>query len=38
MVTHKGASWPLWIFWAGLALAFVALAEYAVKARREVLA
>jgi CDP-diacylglycerol--glycerol-3-phosphate 3-phosphatidyltransferase len=38
MVTHKGADWPLWIFWAGLALAFVALAEYAVKARREVFA
>jgi CDP-diacylglycerol--glycerol-3-phosphate 3-phosphatidyltransferase len=38
MVTHKGAGWPMWIFWAGLALAFVALAEYAVRARREVFA
>lgn len=38
MVTHKGAGWPMWIFWAGLALAFVALAEYAVKARREAFA
>ena len=38
MVTHKGADWPLWIFWAGLALALVAFAEYAVKARREVFA
>ena len=23
MVTHKGADWPLWIFWAGFALALV---------------
>lgn len=38
MVTHKGADWPLWIFWAGLALAFVALAEYVVKAKREAFA
>jgi CDP-diacylglycerol--glycerol-3-phosphate 3-phosphatidyltransferase len=38
MVTHKGADWPLWIFWIGLVLAFLALAEYALKARREVLA
>jgi len=38
MVTHKGAGWPLWIFWVGLALAFVALAEYAVKAKREAFA
>src|SRR5947209_2810738 len=37
MVTHKGTSWPLWLFWTGLALAFVALAEYVMKARREVL-
>jgi len=36
MVTHKGAGWPLWIFWTGLVLALVALGEYAVKARREV--
>jgi CDP-diacylglycerol--glycerol-3-phosphate 3-phosphatidyltransferase len=38
MVTHKGTDWPLWIFWAGLALGLVSLAEYAFKARREVLA
>jgi CDP-diacylglycerol--glycerol-3-phosphate 3-phosphatidyltransferase len=38
MVTHKGSTWPVWIFWIGLGLAFVALAEYAVKARREVFA
>ena len=38
MVTHKGSQWPLWIFWTGLALAFVALAEYAVKAKREAFA
>ncbi len=38
MVTHKGADWPLWIFWAGLALALAALAEYAVKAKREAFA
>jgi CDP-diacylglycerol--glycerol-3-phosphate 3-phosphatidyltransferase len=38
MVTHKGSTWPIWIFWIGLGLAFVALAEYAVKARREVFA
>src|SRR6185503_14340656 len=34
MVTHEGTQWPLWIFWAGLVLALLALAEYAVKARR----
>jgi CDP-diacylglycerol--glycerol-3-phosphate 3-phosphatidyltransferase len=38
MVTHDGTSWPLWIFWIGMALAFVALAEYAVKAKREAFA
>ncbi len=38
MVTHKGTDWPLWVFWVGLVLALVALAEYAVKARREVFA
>jgi CDP-diacylglycerol--glycerol-3-phosphate 3-phosphatidyltransferase len=36
MVTRKGADWPLWIFWAGVALAAIALAGYLVKARREV--
>ncbi|HEY6962501.1 MAG TPA: CDP-alcohol phosphatidyltransferase family protein [Gaiellaceae bacterium] len=38
MVTHKGAEWPLWLFWLGLALAFLSLAEYAVKAKREAFA
>ena len=36
MVTHKGSTWPLWIFWTGVVLALVALAQYAVKAKREV--
>jgi cardiolipin synthase (CMP-forming) len=36
MVTHKGTDWPLWIFWIGLALAFISLGEYVLKARREV--
>jgi CDP-diacylglycerol--glycerol-3-phosphate 3-phosphatidyltransferase len=35
MATHHGATWPLWVFWTGLALAFVSLAQYLVKARRE---
>ncbi len=38
MVTHEGTQWPLWIFWTGLALAFVALGEYALKAKREAFA
>ncbi|HZT91147.1 MAG TPA: CDP-alcohol phosphatidyltransferase family protein [Gaiellaceae bacterium] len=38
MVTHSGSHWPVWIFWAGFALALVSLADYALKARREVLA
>jgi CDP-diacylglycerol--glycerol-3-phosphate 3-phosphatidyltransferase len=36
MVTREGTDWPLWIFWAGFALAAVALAGYLLKARREV--
>jgi CDP-diacylglycerol--glycerol-3-phosphate 3-phosphatidyltransferase len=35
MVTHKGAEWPLWIFWIGFGLAIAALVGYVVKARRE---
>ena len=35
MVTHKGATWPLVIFWIGLALALLALLDYARKVRRE---
>jgi len=38
MVTHSGTQWPLYIFWTGLVLALIALGEYALKARREVLA
>src|SRR5213596_1870051 len=38
MVTHRGDDWPLWVFWAGLALAAVSLAGYLVKAKREVAA
>src|SRR5207248_3213810 len=34
MVTHRGDDWPLWVFWAGLALAAVSLAGYVVKAKR----
>ena len=36
LVTRKGDDWPLWIFWAGFALAAVALVGYLLKARREV--
>jgi CDP-diacylglycerol--glycerol-3-phosphate 3-phosphatidyltransferase len=36
MVTHPSTAWPLWIFWAGVALAVASLALYAAKARKEV--
>ncbi len=36
MVTRRGTDWPLWVFWAGVALAAVAMAGYFLKARREV--
>ena len=36
MVTHKGSTWPLWIFWAGVVVALASLGQYAVKARDEV--
>jgi CDP-diacylglycerol--glycerol-3-phosphate 3-phosphatidyltransferase len=36
MVTHTGTDWPLWIFWAGVALAALALGGYVLKAKREV--
>jgi CDP-diacylglycerol--glycerol-3-phosphate 3-phosphatidyltransferase len=36
MVTHPSTAWPLWIFWAGFALAVASLGLYAAKARREV--
>jgi cardiolipin synthase len=38
MVTHEGTTWPLWIFWIGLGLALVSLAEYVLKAKREAFA
>ncbi|MDP9308407.1 MAG: CDP-alcohol phosphatidyltransferase family protein [Actinomycetota bacterium] len=36
MVTLDGTGWPLWLFWAGFALAAVSLVGYLLKARREV--
>jgi CDP-diacylglycerol--glycerol-3-phosphate 3-phosphatidyltransferase len=36
LVTRKGTDWPLWLFWAGVAVAAVALGGYLLKARREV--
>jgi CDP-diacylglycerol--glycerol-3-phosphate 3-phosphatidyltransferase len=36
MVTHKGAAWPLWIFWTGLSLALAAGALYVLSALRTV--
>jgi CDP-diacylglycerol--glycerol-3-phosphate 3-phosphatidyltransferase len=36
LCTRKGTDWPIWIFWAGFALAAIALAGYLLKARREV--
>lgn len=36
MVTREGTNWPLWLFWAGLALALASAALYLAKARREV--
>jgi CDP-diacylglycerol--glycerol-3-phosphate 3-phosphatidyltransferase len=36
MCTSKGTDWPLWIFWAGVALAVMSLAGYLRKAKREV--
>jgi CDP-diacylglycerol--glycerol-3-phosphate 3-phosphatidyltransferase len=36
MVTEPGTDWPLWLFWAGVALAVLAGTQYLMKARREV--
>ena len=36
MVTRAGTDWPLWLFWAGFALAGLSLFGYLAKARREV--
>ena len=38
MVTRDGTTWPLVVFWIGLGLAFLALAEYMAKAKREAFA
>jgi CDP-diacylglycerol---glycerol-3-phosphate 3-phosphatidyltransferase len=35
LVTDDGVDWPIWLFWAGVALALVATAQYVAKARRE---
>jgi CDP-diacylglycerol--glycerol-3-phosphate 3-phosphatidyltransferase len=35
MITQRGATWPLWLFWTGIALALAALVSYVFKARRE---
>jgi len=36
IVTDEGVSWPVWLFWIGVALAVVAAFQYLQKARREV--
>jgi CDP-diacylglycerol--glycerol-3-phosphate 3-phosphatidyltransferase len=36
IVTDDGTDWPLWLFWAGVAVALVAAVQYLLKARREV--
>ena len=36
IVTDPGVDWPVWLFWAGVALALVAAAQYVQKSRREV--
>ena len=36
MVTAQATAWPRWLFWIGFALATLAAAQYALKARREV--
>ena len=36
MVTRNSTDWPRWLFWIGFALAALAAAQYALKARREV--
>jgi CDP-diacylglycerol--glycerol-3-phosphate 3-phosphatidyltransferase len=38
IVTDKGTHWPLWIFWAGVALALAAAAQYIARARRTIAA
>ena len=38
MVTREGASWPLWLFWAGFGVAAASLLLYLRKARTELAA
>ena len=35
LVTDKSTHWPYWVFWAGLVLALISAAAYAVGAWRE---
>mgnify|MGYP001124200288 CR=1 FL=1 len=35
MVTDAGTRWPLVLFWTGFGIAIVSLAQYGLKARRE---
>src|SRR5437870_1134779 len=32
LITHRSTHWPYWVFWAGVALAVVAGAAYAISA------
>jgi CDP-diacylglycerol--glycerol-3-phosphate 3-phosphatidyltransferase len=36
LVTHRSTDWPYWVFWAGVALAFVAAVVYAAGAWKEI--
>jgi CDP-diacylglycerol--glycerol-3-phosphate 3-phosphatidyltransferase len=36
LVTHRSTDWPYWVFWAGVALAFVAAVVYAGGAWKEI--
>lgn len=36
IVTAQTTDWPLWLFWAGVALAVAAAVQYVARARREV--
>jgi len=38
MVTAQGTTWPLVLFWTGFGLAIVSLAQYGLKATRELTA
>ena len=36
IASDKGTDWPLWLFWAGIALAVAAAVLYVIGAMREV--